>query len=303
MSIDVNYVGNAGRKLYAKYNVNRFAGHLTQPGSLGIRKYINPSFGSISYGQANFTSSYNGVNLTLRKRMSRGLLFNVAVTMGHAINLSDSFGASPTDAWNLDLDRGSTGTPKKLAASFVYDLPQLHTLPFYMKAVTNGWSLSGVVTMTAGGYFTVTCGNTALTVASGAVRYNCDYNADGQTGDRPNVAAFGSKLDLSRDNLLLNGVFKATDFPAPAPGLPGNLSSDAFRGIPGYNTDLAVSRNFKLPWFGSESSNLQLRAEAFNAPNRVNLGGISSTLTSTNFGKVTSASNARRFAVNLRLTF
>jgi len=161
-----------------------------------------------------------------------------------------------------------------------------------------------VITATAGGYFAVTCGTTPLAVSSGTVRYNCDYNADGNTGDRPNAPSFGNKLDLSRQNLLVNGLFKASDFPAPAPGQPGNMSKDFFRGIPGYNTDLALSRNFKLPWFHDEKSTLQVRAQAFNAPNRVNLNGPGTTMSNAStFGLVTGASNARRFAMSMRLSF
>ena len=306
MSIDLNYVGNTGRKLYAKYDVNRFAGDLLQPGREGIITRINDSFGSISYGQSNFTSAYNGLNATVRKRLSHGVMFNVAYTLGHAISLSDSFGVNPTDPWNLDLDRGSTGVPQKLASSFIYEAPFLNQGPKAFRAAINGWQMSGVFVVQAGGYFSVNCGNTQLTytAATKTTTYNCDYNADGTANERALVPAFGNKLDLSRESMLVNGVFKIADFPAPAPGsLTGMMAKDFFRGIGSWNLDLAASRNFKLPWLFGEKATLQIRGEAFNAPNRVNLGGISSTLTSATFGKVTSANNARAFAVNARLSF
>jgi hypothetical protein len=305
MFLDVTYVGNRGRKLYAKYDMNRFAGDLLADNYLNR---INSSFGSISYGQSNFTSDYNGINVTLRKRTSRGVMFNVSYTAGHAISMSDSFGANPIDAWNTKLDRGPTGVPQKLAGSVIYEIPTWTEAPMVAKQIMSGWQLSGVFTATSGGYFSVTCGSRAFTPvrdSTGKIIGNtgCDYNADGNNNDRPNAPAFGSKLDLSRENLLINGVFKASDFPTPGLGQTGNLGRNTFRGLADNNIDLAVSRNFKLPWLGGETSNLQFRAEAFNAPNRVHLGGISTTMTSTNFGKVTSASNARRFAFSLRLSF
>ena len=100
----------------------------------------------------------------------------------------------------------------------------------------------------------------------------------------------------------MNGVFQKTDFPTPAPGsITGMMAKDFFRSFGNWNMDLAASRNFKLPL--GERTNFEVRGEAFNAPNRVNLGGISTALTSATFGRVTSASNARVFQVSGRLSF
>ena len=234
------------------------------------------------------------------------MMFNVAYTVGHAISVSDSFDFNPIDAWNPKLDRGSTGTPQRLASSFIYEVGSLTTLPKYVKAVTNGWQLSGIFTANAGGYFNVSCGGTAPTfnATTQVLTNNCDYNADNSANERALVPSFGNHLDLSRQNMLVNGVFKTTDFPTPTPGsLTGLMSKDFFRGIGNWDLDMAVARNFRIPWLFHEKATFQIRGEAFNAPNRVNLGGISSSLSSSTFGKVTSASNARSFAVSGRLSF
>jgi hypothetical protein len=306
MSLEVNYVGNAGRHLYSKYNLNRYAGDLLQPANPGKISYINPSFGPISYGQANLTSSYQGFNATLRQRLSHNTQFNVAYTFGHALSISDSFDFNPMDAWNLKLDRGSTGVPQRLATSFIYRVPHLNDGPHYVKAVTNGWQLSGVFVVNSAGYFAVTCGGTLPTynATTKALTYNCDYNGDNIVNERALAPAFGNKLDLSRQNLLVNGVFKTSDFPTPAPGsILGMMSKDFFKGFGNWNLDGEVARAFRVPFFFHEDASLQVKGEAYNAPNRVNLGGISTVMTSASFGKVTSASNARVFQVSARLSF
>ena len=307
MSIDVDYVGNGGRKLYAKFNMNRYDGMLTQPGHMGTLVYINPNFGPISYAQAEFTSAYEGLNVTVRRRLSHNIMFNLAYTFSHAISVSDSFDAgSFTDAWNTKLDKGSTGVPQHLGGSFIYTVPGVQEFGRVLKSATSGWQLSSILVINAGGYFSVSCGSTPLSyaAATNTVNYNCDYNADGQTGDRAMVPSFGNHLDLSRQNMLINGVFKASDFPTPVPGTTtGQMSKSFFRGIGNWNLDMAASRTFKIPFFFHERANFELRGEAFNAPNRVNLGGINTTMTSSTFGRVTSASNARVFQVTGRLSF
>jgi hypothetical protein len=99
----------------------------------------------------------------------------------------------------------------------------------------------------------------------------------------------------------MSGVFgSAKDFTAPTP-LPaeGNEVINGYSN-PGYaNTDFALLKNTHL----YERANLQLRLEMYNLFNRANLGGISSSLTSSSFGKVTSQYNARFLQLGARFEF
>ena len=65
----------------------------------------------------------------------------------------------------------------------------------------------------------------------------------------------------------LAGIFKASDFPVPAPGTNGNLVRNAYRG-PGYaDVSLSLSKKFAL----TPRVSTEVRLDAFNAFNRVNL--------------------------------
>ena len=119
-------------------------GSVIRPAAYNGAFAIKPSFGSINYGQGYLTSSYEGMNATLRKRLSHNVIFNVAYTFGHAISVADSFDFSPMDSWNQKLDKGSTGTPQRLTASFIYSVPYLTSIPKAAQYVTNGWQMSGV---------------------------------------------------------------------------------------------------------------------------------------------------------------
>jgi hypothetical protein len=99
---------------------------------------------------------------------------------------------------------------------------------------------------------------------------------------------------------LLKGVFTRADFPAPALGQNGTLGRNTFTNPGLANVDLALMRIFRI---GEDKAQLQIRAEAFNAFNRVNLNGISSNMNSTTFGRVTGTGLARRFQFGARLSF
>jgi hypothetical protein len=79
---------------------------------------------------------------------------------------------------------------------------------------------------------------------------------------------------------------------------PGNLSNEAVR-IPGaWNLDLTIAKAFTI----TERVRLQLRADTFNSLNHTNLSGLVTTLTTSTFGQLTSAT-ARTMQLGARVNF
>jgi len=88
-------------------------------------------------------------------------------------------------------------------------------------------------------------------------------------------------------------------FAANALGTYGTLGRNTFEG-PGYaNVDLGLAKNFRI----TERLNTTLRFEAFNAFNRVNLNLPTSTLSSGNFMRITSAYDPRILQIAARINF
>jgi hypothetical protein len=139
----------------------------------------------------------------------------------------------------------------------------------------------------------------ALTVTHGAAYSRGDFNADGQTGDRPNAPAESVARDGFETADYLTGIFKASDFPRPAPGTNGNLGRGTFRG-PGYiQMDAALTKKFAV----TERVALQVKLDAYNLPNRTNLQDPVLDLNNNNFGKSVEQLNPKAFQAQLRLTF
>ena len=80
----------------------------------------------------------------------------------------------------------------------------------------------------------------------------------------------------------------------------GNLSRNALRSTPYYDTDLGIHKVFALPL---ERFTLDFRAEAFNVLNKVNLQAPNTTFGSSTFGQVTTAYPARQLQLAGKLIF
>jgi hypothetical protein len=291
--VEANYNGTAGRNLLladgpTSIDYNRFSGDMF-PDS--FRNRLNPSFAGVNLNESRGYSNYHGMSFQLQRRYSDGLAFQAAYTYGRWKDVP----GNPEEVTDLDRDYGYAGedVPHKLAVNFVWDLP-IHFSNRILEAAIGGWQLNAISINQSGTPFSVTC-----TLAWP----RCDFNGDGLNNDRVNLPSFGTDLgDPSRQEWLA-GVFTADDFTNPAPGTASNQPRNAFRG-PGYwGVDLSLFKNFSIPGFNSRNSTLQIRIEAFNALNNVNLNNPVSNTNSGNFGRVTSARAQRVIQLGARWQF
>ena len=80
----------------------------------------------------------------------------------------------------------------------------------------------------------------------------------------------------------------AADFPLPPRGTLGTLPRNAYYG-PGYfSSDFSLFKNIVLNMFGGRSQTIQLRFEAYNVFNTLNLNNPNTATQGTTFGRVTS---------------
>ena len=193
---------------------------------------------------------------------------------------------------NRRLDRAidEADIAQRLTAAVVYELPFGKGKRFLQ---------AGVLNHLAGGWQT----NTIVTWQSGqtlGVR-----GANNFTGiNWPDMVC-----DPTLEKRDANAWFNTSCFRNPANFVIGNVPRTLpnTRG-PGFkDVALSVFRNVKL----TEKWNLEIRGEAFNAFNFVNLGDPNVTFspnaqgvnTNPNFGKILAAQNARRIQLGLRLSF
>jgi hypothetical protein len=287
---DFNYLGSAGRNLYNAYNINRFVGDLLD----GTFNGFNPSFQQISMVTSTSKSDYQGATIQLRRRYEQGFTLQGAYTFGKAMNDADIAVGTTNfqDAADLGAEWAIAGydVRHKLALLGVWEMPFFRSNTGLTRTLLGGWQLAGSAIFQTGNPINITRGGSFPTG---------DYNADGNGGDRPNAPASSVKTSGWSQEEYLAGIFKVSDFPAPQLGQNGNLVRNAYRG-PGYaDVSLSVSKKFAM----TPRVTTELRVDAFNAFNRVNLSDPVTDLSNSNFGKVTSQLNTRAIQLGARLRF
>lgn len=285
--VEANYLGSAGHHLYNQASINRYTGDLLLDGKF---TGLNPSFSSITTYQSDANSAYHGGTIQVRHSFAKGFSLHGAFTFGKAIDETSGF---RTSVWQDVNDRRSE---RGLSA---YDVPRkltiigLWQMPFFRRGLPSrllgGWQLSGFAILEAG---------QPIDITNNASWPNGDFNGDGLNQDRPNAPSSTINTSWGRSDYL-RGILQASNFPKPVPGTDGNLGRNVYRG-PGFaQVDLSVAKRFTL----AEGLSLQLRMDAFNAFNRVNLNNPVTDLNSSNFGRSTGTSIPRAFQAGLRVAF
>jgi hypothetical protein len=288
---ELNYLGSAGRQLHNAYNVNRFVGDLATDNTF---TGFNPSFAGITMVRSNSRANFHGGTFTLRRNFKQGYMLQGAYTFGKAMNDADqAVGATAfQDAADIAADYAIAGydVRHKLALVGLWEIPFFRNSTGLKQKLLGGWQLAGSAIMQTGNPINVT---TTATFATG------DFNGDGSGGDRPNAPTSGVKTSGWSQEEYLAGIFRAADFPVPARGTNGNLVRNAYRG-PGYaDVSLSLSKRFQV----TPKINTEVRIDAFNAFNRVNLSDPNMDLSNTNFGRSTSQLNTRAIQLGFRLRF
>lgn len=237
-------------------------------------------------------SVYHALTLRVDKQLSHGLSFQAAFTAGKQIdNVQERFGGRSTfnDPNNLNLSRsvGEFDRPQFLVTSYIWELPfgpgKSYARSGILSHVLGRWQISGISTFGKGLPLVITGpNNTRLPgVSARAMR-------------------FGDPV-LGANDRTLERYFDTSAFaPAPTFSIGTDSRTQPRLRSPGIKTfDLSLSRSQPI----RERANLQFRAEFFNAFNTPQFGVPNSSVTATNFGEITSASEARQIQMGLRFSF
>jgi hypothetical protein len=335
--LDVAYVGSLARHLLQRLSLNavpygaRFLpSSIDQTVSGGTTplpdNFLRPikGYADIQLIETGGNSNYHSMQAQLNRRFSSSLSFGVSYTWSKAMTLVNG----NNDAINPFIDRnvrnyGRAGFDRthNFVLNYVYRLPSLSKYwdNAVSRAVFAGWELSGITSFVSGapsgiGYALVQArdlvggggagvDSRVLLVANPVLARDqrdktCAHNF-APTNTTAQTTAVGCHLNV-------NSVLPPT---AAGDFGKGNAAKDLFR-LPGTNNwDISLFKNFNLAREGKVR--LQYRLELYNAFNHTQFTGVDTTArfdannnqVNALFGSYTTAANARRIVMGLKLNF
>ncbi len=293
-TVEVAYVGSRGRHLIRGRDINQ-----AEPSRMPVNLRPNPFFADIISVESEARSTYDAIQVQFNERMTRGSVL-AAYTLAESQDDASGFFSStgdpnfPQDSNNPGAEFGRSGfdVRHRFTTSFSYDLPFGPGQPFatqgWTAAVFGNWQAAGIVTLQSGRPFTVALLRELDNSNTGRAALGFGNN------DRPNVVG-----DADIENRSADRWFDTEAFARPPFGSFGDAGRNSLEG-PGFaNVNLALIRHATIVG----GARLQLRIEAFNLLNRVNLGLPDSFVGSPTFGQILSAGDARRMQLGVRLLF
>ena len=345
-SVEVNYVGTAGHKLFRSEDVNRSPGSELPVGvclqdnlgrtNCGFDGRPNNNYGKLRVWENVVNSNYNALQMSVRRKMSHGILFNVNYTYSHTIDGGSTWHSGATtangagagegftyDATLPQLDRGNSlfDIRQRLVLNYVIQLPG-QNMKGVMGAILGGWSYNGIWAFQSGAHWEpyistssnlveASNNNNSCTTADYATG-NCvniggDYNLDAGKNDRPNssLPGFGSFDHTTWAKGWANGQAGLPVLSAPCLGCTGDLGRNTFVGPGTWYADMTLSKNFKI----TERFNLRFEGQGFNVFNHTNFilatagGNAHNDITDGLFGQAAGTLNARNVQLGLKLSF
>lgn len=257
------------------------------------QRRINPNFSTINEAYTGGNSNFNSLQLALTRRFVRGITINANYTWSKVLDYEslDRNASLPQNPLNLKPEYGPADFDHRQVffATFLVELP-LPGKTGLVSRFTQGWQLNGIFRYLSGDVLTVNPGvDTVL-------------NGDAVGNERVNI--LGSPV-LST-GAAFNQLYLNTASFAKAPlGAFGNEGRNAFNGPGNWNLDASFFKMMSV----TERAKLEYRFEAFNALNHPQFGDPSTTLSASNFGRITTvatastATGARVLQMGLKLIF
>jgi hypothetical protein len=223
------------------------------------------------------SSHYTSLQASYRHTASHGLTFGASYTWGHLLdNQTNPLWDTGVDDSNKNRWWGTSDINRTqvLQMNFVYQLPFFrNSSSHFLRSGIGGWEFSGIASMFSGEPIWFTCGVNGF---SSGIGKGVMCNSAGPlkitkgTTDDP---LWGPTATWFNPNNITQPL-ESQLYSNGEPGMFGYLGRNVLTGPGRNNWDLALHKDFRLPWWGKEGSTLQFRWETFNSFNHTQWNGV-----------------------------
>ncbi len=307
--VDVSYVGSLARHLIIQRNINSIPMYAHfDPANIDpttksplpdnfLRPYLG--MGAINMRTFDGTSNYHGMQLSVNRRMSKGLQFGVSYTYSKSLGVAgaDFGGVSyyfPVRNYNygpLPYD-----IPHMLMINYNYEVPNLGKKynSWILGMVTDNWMISGITSWMSGTPFQPSFST-----------------SDGQdiTGSQEGARIVQiADPNLSSSDRTFQRNFKTEAFARPPQRSFGNIGVNTMRSPSWSNWDMSFTKRFPLK---SEQRYFAFRGEFYNIWNHTEFNSYNTSARfdatgkqiNANFGALTGTRDPRKIQLSLRFMF
>jgi hypothetical protein len=286
--LEVGYLGTKGTRLDMQRLPNSAA-----PGSpltAEERRRIGDAVGFL-FDSSEGNSIYHAAQVHLNRRFRAGLAANASYIFGKSIDNASSFGGAGggTVAQNdrdLAAERGLSSFDRRhtLNLNWVFSTYGLRRGggSGFWHTLTDNWSITGNAVIRSGQPFTA--------------------QVLGNRSDQGGTGVVGSSRANSTGLPVTSATcfFNLLAFAIPSAGSFGNASRNTIPGPGFFAMNFSLGR--MIP-FKDGRRGLDLRLEANNVLNSVNISRIGTTINARNYGVALSASQMRNVQLNIRFRF
>jgi hypothetical protein len=287
MSLDIGYVGSGSRKQigYSPFNNALTPG----PGAVQPRRLL-PEYGDLDGGSNQYNGTYNSLQVTLLKRFSEGLQFNLNYTFQKALDGQSSLAEVKVQN---PFDRRQDYSRSSWDINHVFNFSYLYEMPFgkgrkwgsnwgtATDLLLGGWALEGITRLESG---------PPLLISTGIDRANT-----GRSTQRPDLVGDPNDGPKTPDEWFNTKAFATPALYTFGTAGPYITNADGIIGV-----DVAVDKKFRI----REGHNIEFRTEFFNVSNTVSFGDPTVAMNNANFGKITSQRTPpRQIQFGLRYRF
>jgi hypothetical protein len=257
------------------------------PGNISARRPI-PQLSQFTTIRWDGWATYHALALDIKRRLSRGLTFDVNWTWSHSIDDASDPGPTlneanlPQNVYDTTSEKASSSFDHRHRAvvSLVYQIPA-PSKTRWIEAVLGQWQTGSYFTAQSGAPFTVNISSDQANIGAGPAQ-------------RPNVSG-----DPNNGPRTPQQWFDTSAFSLPALYTFGNAPRNALIGPGLEEFDFSLQKDIAV----KEPVRLQFRAEAYNLLNHPNFNIPNRTAFTPNFGSISSAQDSRQLQFALKLLF